>query len=525
MAVGSGAGANLLGRRSECAELEQLMADVRAGTSRVLVLRGDAGVGKSALLRHLSDRLAGWRVMRAAGVEAEMELAYSALHQLCAPLLDRLDQLPGPQRDALATVFGLHSGPPPDRFLVGLATLTLIAGAADDHPLACLVDDAQWLDQASAQIVGFVARRLLAERVALVCAARTGAGNDVLTGLPAMVIGGLGPDDARALLLDNLSVPLDAAVCDQIVMECHGNPLALLELPRTWSTTGLAGGFGLPGRPVAGKIEDSYLHRLRMLPPDTRLLVLAAAAEPCGDPVLLQRAARILNLDVAAAAPAADAGLLRVRRWVEFAHPLVRSAVYRRAGPDDRHRVHRALAEATDAAADPDRRAWHRARGTSGPDEEVAAELERSAGRAQARGGLAAAAAFLTRATELTGDPTARAHRALAAAAANAQAGAFEPPVPCSPSRAKGRSTTCSGPGSTCWAPSWPRRRAGEVKPRPCCWRRPGAWSRWISNSRGRPIWMRSPRVCSRHGWRTAPACTTWRGLPVPRHVRPGRSR
>ncbi len=427
MVAGSGDGARLAGRRSECEALDQLVTDVLTGTSRVLVLRGDAGVGKSVLLRHLSERLTGWRVMRAVGVEAEIELAYSGLHQLCAPLLHQLGKLPGPQCDALATVFGLDSGPAPDRFVVGLATLTLIAEAAEDRPLACLVDDAQWLDQASAQILAFVARRLLAERVALVCAVRTGAENDVLVGQPALPIGGLSEDDARTLLSTSLHGPLDTAVRDQIVAECQGNPLALLELPRAWGPAVLAGGFGLPhGRPVAGKIEDSYLRRLLLLPPGTQLLVLAAAADPQGDPVLLQRAARILDLDMAAAAPAVDAGLLRIRTRVEFAHPLVRSAVYRRAGPDARHRVHRALAEATDPQADPDRRAWHRSRGTTGPDDEVAAELERSAGRAEARGGLAAAAAFLTRATELTGDPTARAHRAMAAASANVQAGAFE---------------------------------------------------------------------------------------------------
>ncbi len=427
MAAGWGKGAKLLGRRRECEALDRLAADVQAGASRVLVLRGDAGVGKSELLRYLCDRLAGWRVTRAVGVEAEIELAYSGLHQVCAPLLDHLGNLPGPQRDALATVFGLMSGPVPDRFLVGLATLTLMAEAAEDQPLACVVDDAQWLDHASTQVLGFVARRLLAERVAMVCAVRTGADNDVLGGQPVLSIGGLSEQDARTLLLANLHVRLDTAVCDQIVAECHGNPLALLELPRTWSTAAVAGGFGLPhGRSVAGRIEESYVHRLLLLPSGTQLLVLAAAADPRGDPVLLQRTAGILGLDRAAAAPAVDAGLLRIRRRVEFAHPLVRSAVYRRASPDDRQSVHRALAEATDAEVHPDRRAWHRACGTTGPDDEVAAELERSAGQAQSQGGLAATAAFLTRATQLTADPTTRAHRALAAASANVQAGAFE---------------------------------------------------------------------------------------------------
>jgi DNA-binding CsgD family transcriptional regulator len=417
----------LLGRGSECEALDRLVADTLAGRSRVAVLRGEAGVGKSALLDYLSGRLAGWQVATAGGVESEMELAYAALHQLCGPMLDHLDRLPVPQRDALATVFGRSAGAPPDRFLVGLATLTLFAEVAEQEPLVCIVDDAQWLDHASAQILGFVARRVLAERIAVVCAARTGAGGDVLAGLPVLPVHPLGDSDARALLLANVPGPLDTAVCDQIVTESHGNPLALLELPRTWNVAGLAGGFGLPSsHPVAGRIEQSYVRRLRLLPSDTQLLVLTAAAEPLGDRVLLHRAAGTLGIDIAAAAPAQDGGLLALGGRVEFAHPLVRSAVYHSAATDDRHRVHRALADATVAETDPDRRAWHRARATPGPDEEVAAELERSAGRAQARGGVAAAAAFLQRSAELTVDPARRAERALSAAQASAQAGAFD---------------------------------------------------------------------------------------------------
>ena len=403
------------------------MADALAGRSRLTVLRGEAGVGKSALLGYLSDRLAGWHVARAAGVESEMELAYAGLHQLCGPMLDHLDRLPAPQRDALATVFGRSAGAAPARFLVGLATLTLFAEVADQQPLACIVDDAQWLDRASAQILGCVARRLLAERVAVVCAARTGIGDDVLAGLPVLPVPPLGDSDARALLLASVPGPLDAAVCAQIVTESHGNPLALLELPRTWNVAGLAGGFGLPSsHPVADRIEQSYVRRLQLLPSDTQLLVLTAAAEPLGDRVLLHRAAGTLGIDLAAAGPAQDGGLLELGGRVEFAHPLVRSAAYRSAAADDRHRVHRALADATVAETDPDRRAWHRARATPGPDEEVAAELERSAGRAQARGGVAAAAAFLQRSAELTADPARRAQRALAAARVSFQAGGFE---------------------------------------------------------------------------------------------------
>jgi DNA-binding CsgD family transcriptional regulator len=417
----------LLGRRSECEALDRVRADALAGQSGVIIVRGEAGVGKSALLRYLSERVAGWHVATAVGVESEMELAYSGLHQLCVPMLDYLDRLPVPQQEALATVFGQSSGPPPDRFLVGLAALTLFADVAEKQPLLCVVDDAQWLDRASAQILGFVGRRLLAERVAFVCAARTGIGDDVFAGLPELVIHGLGDSDARALLLDNVYGPLDAAVCDQIISESHGNPLALLELPRSWNVADLAGGFGLPSsQPVISKIEQSYVRRIRLLPSQTQLLVLAAAAEPLGDPALLHRATETLGIDMAAADPAVDAALLTIGGRVEFAHPLVRSAAYRSAAAEDRHRVHHALAEATDPETDPDRRAWHHARATPGPGEEVAAELERSAGRAQARGGAAAAAAFLQRAVALTVDPARRGERALAAAQASLQAGAFD---------------------------------------------------------------------------------------------------
>ena len=417
----------LIGRRSECATLDRVVADAGSGRSRVIVLRGEAGGGKTALLRYLSDRAAGWHLATAVGVESEMELAFSGLHQLCGPMVDHLDTLPAPQRAALETVFGLSNGPPPDRFLVGLAMLTLLAEVAEEQPLICIVDDAQWLDRATAQILAFVARRLLADRIALVCAARTGIGDDGFSGLPELQIGGLEADDARALLRDHVHGPLDAAVCDQIVAESHGNPLALVELPRTWNTAELAGGFGLPGsQPVVGKIEQSYARRLRLLPADTRLLVLAAAAEPTGDPLLLSHAAETLGLDMAAADTAVDAGLLAVGARVEFAHPLVRSAAYRAAPAEERRRVHRALADATDAETDPDRRAWHRARATPGPDEDVARELELSAGRAQARGGLAAAASFLRRAVALTVEPARRAERALAAAETSLQAGAFD---------------------------------------------------------------------------------------------------
>ncbi|MGH3042476.1 MAG: AAA family ATPase, partial [Gaiellaceae bacterium] len=417
----------LLGRGAECEELDRLLTDAVAGTSGVLVLRAEPGMGKSALLAHVSERAEGFRLVTAVGVDSEMELAYSSLHQLCAPMLEHLDSLPRPQQAALETVFGMSEGPAPDRFLVGLATLTLFTDVAEEQPLVCIVDDAHWLDQASAQILAFVGRRLLAERVAIVCAARTGIGDDVMKGFTELVVGALDESDSLALLLENLQGPLDAAVCERIVAESHGNPLGLLEFPRTWSGAELAGEFGLPeGLAIGGRIEESYMRRLKRLPPDTRLLVLAAAAEPVGDPVLLHRAAEGLGIDMAAVDAAADAGLLAVGGRVEFAHPLVRSSAYRSGAARDRHRVHRALADATDSETDPDRRAWHLARAATGPDEDVATELERSAGRAQGRGGVAAAAAFLRRAVALTQDPARRAERALVAAEASLQAGAFD---------------------------------------------------------------------------------------------------
>jgi DNA-binding CsgD family transcriptional regulator len=418
---------SLLGRRDEREILDNLLDDVLAARSRVLVLRGDPGVGKTAMLEYLSGRASGWRVARAVGVESEMELAYSGLNQLCAPMLEHVDRLPEPQRVALASVFGLQAGPPPDRFLVGLATLTLFAEVAESQPLACIIDDAQWLDNASAQIIGFVAGRLLAERIAIVCTARSGSGDQFLADQPAVSLAGLVEPDARALLLENLHSPIDEAVFDQIVKESHGNPLALLELPRTWNAPELAGGFGfLSGAPVAGRIEQSYARRLDELLPDTRLLVLTASADPLGDPVLLHRATATLGLDRAAADAAAAAGLLEIGSRAEFVHPLARSAAYRSASPEDRRRVHRALAESTDGELEPDRRAWHLACGTTGLDDEVADELERSADRAASRGGLAARAAFLQRAAALTREPTTRSRRALTAAELKSNAGLLD---------------------------------------------------------------------------------------------------
>ncbi len=417
----------LLGRRQECAALDQLLVDVREGRSRAMVIRGDAGVGKSVLLDHVARQAKGFTVVRASGVESEMELAFAGLHQFCGPLLAHRERLPAPQRDAIATAFGLSAGGSPDRFFVGLGVLGLLSEAAESVPVVCLVDDAQWLDRVSAQTLAFVARRLVAESVAMVFAVRDDNGHDELEGLPSLVVRGLPDRDARALLDSQLRGPLDDGVRDRVVAEARGNPLALLELPRGMSVEELAGGYTMPSaEPLAGRIEESFVRRLDALPEETRRLVLIAAAEPVGDPALVLRAAARLDLDRGAAEPADAAGLLSFGAHVRFRHPLVRSAVYRAASQEDRQRAHRALGEATDPDLDPDRRAWHRAQAATGPDEEVAAELERSAGRAQARGGFAAAAAFLERAVELTRDPAQRARRALVAAQFKHQAGAPE---------------------------------------------------------------------------------------------------
>jgi DNA-binding CsgD family transcriptional regulator len=418
----------LRGRAAECAALDVLLDAVRRGESRTVVLRGEAGVGKTALLDYAIGSAQDYRVLRSVGVESEMELAFASLHQLCAPILDRRGSLPVPQRLALEVTFGLTTGPPPDRFLVGLATLSLLAEIADERPLLCVIDDAQWLDSASALTFALVARRLFAEPIALVFAVRESIDVRALAGLPELMTGGLSDDDARVLLDSALPGRMDDRVRGRFIAEARGNPLALLELPRGLTPAELAGGFGLPDViTLEDRIEQSFLRRLDPLPGETRRLLLIAAAEPFGDVSLLWRAADRLGLGPEAAAPAEAAGLIQLGALVRFRHPLVRSAVYREAPLPDRQEAHRALAESIDADVDPDRRAWHRAQAAPGPDEDVAVELERSADRAQARGGIAAAAAFLERAAALTPNPARRAQRAMEAAQAKLQAGAFEP--------------------------------------------------------------------------------------------------
>jgi DNA-binding CsgD family transcriptional regulator len=417
----------LLGRASEREALDRLLENVRGGQSAVLVVRGEAGVGKTALLHHGAQQASGFRVARIGGVESEMELPFAGLHQLCAPMLGRLDALPEPQQAALGVALGLSSGAAPDRFLVALAALSLLAEVAAERPLLCVVDDAQWLDAASGQVLGFVARRLLAESVAIVFAVREPTNERELVGLPELALEGLSEEDARALLATVIPGRLDERVRDRLVAETRGNPLAILELPRALAATHLPGGFGFENAyPLPGRIEESFLRRLESLPAEARMLLLVAAAEPVDDPLLVWGAAEQLGIGLSAAAADATEGLLSIGERVIFRHPLVRSAVYRSATVQERRAVHLALAEATDRDADPDRRAWHLASAAAGPDEEVALELERSAGRAQARGGLAAAAAFLQRAVALTADSARRADRALAAAEASLQAGVFD---------------------------------------------------------------------------------------------------
>ncbi len=407
-----------------------MLRDARDGRSESLVIRGDAGVGKTALMRYAACRASGFRVARISGVESEMELAYAGLHQLCAPMLDQLDVLPQPQADALCVAFGLAAGDAPGRFLVGLATLSLVSAAAHEQPLLCLVDDFQWLDDASVQVLGFVARRLLAERVTLVFGVREPTQRRELAGLSELLLDGLDGSDARALLASVLAGPIDPGVRERIITETRGNPLALLELARGSTPAELAGGFATPTvSGLSDSIEESFRRRLEMLPADTRRLVVLAAADPVGEPMLVWRAAEQLGISPEAAGPATEGGLLEFGARVRFRHPLVRSAAYRSASLPERHTVHGALAQVTDQGADPDRRAWHLAQATLRPDELVAIELERSADRAQRRGGLAAAAAFLERAAALTPARSRRAARLLAAAAAKRDAGALDAAV------------------------------------------------------------------------------------------------
>lgn len=417
----------LIGRQRECDELDRLVARVRSGRSGALVVSGEAGVGKSALLDHLSTNATGCHVVRATGVESEMELTLAGLHQACAPFLDRIERIPDPQARALRIVFGLEEGDVPDRFVVGLATLSLLAEAARERPVVCMVDDAQWLDRPSLQVLAFVARRLVADSVALVFAVRDASTEPELASLPGIMVEGLRDADARALLRVVVAGLVDEQVRDRIVAETRGNPLALVELTRGLGAAQLAGGIGTTdGRAVPGRVEARFLRRLEALPPDARRLLVLAAAEPSGDPILLWRAAERLGISATTADEVQTDGLLTIGARVVFRHPLARSAAYRSAPAAERRAVHVALGEVTDRDVDPDRWAWHLAAATPGPDDAVARELERCAERAEARGGLAAGAAFQRRAVAVTRDPALRAARALRAAQASLAAGDFD---------------------------------------------------------------------------------------------------
>jgi DNA-binding CsgD family transcriptional regulator len=422
-----GSKTELRGRVSELATLGELLGAVRRGESGALVLRGEAGIGKTTLLDYAARSSEGCRVIRAAGVELEMELPFAALHQLCMPLLEGVDSLPALQRDAVRTAFGLTSGPRSDGFLVGLGVLTLLADAAEAQPLICVVDDAQWLDRCSAQVLSFVARRLQAESVIMLFAERDQDRPTDLAGLPELALQPLSDADARELLALSTPGRFDERVRQRILDEARGNPLALLELSHGVSSASLAGGFAIADSlPLANRVEASFRRRVNQLPDETQSLLLLGAAEPTGDPMLLWQAAAALGLPIDAAAPAEAAHLIAVGTRVTFCHPLLRSAIYAAASADRRRSAHRALAAATDAELDPDRRAWHRAHAAVAPDDEVALELELSADRARARGGLAAAAAFLQRAVALSVDPALRAERALAASQASIDAGTFD---------------------------------------------------------------------------------------------------
>jgi DNA-binding CsgD family transcriptional regulator len=417
----------VLGRAEERQWLADLLGKARDGHGGVVVLRGEAGIGKSALLEDLADRATDSCICRVVGVESEMELAYAGLQQLCGPLLGRLPTLPSLHRNALETVFGLSAGSPPDRFLVGMAVLDLLAMVSQGEPLLWLVDDAQWLDRSSIQTIAFVGRRLLAERAVIVIAVRGTGEEGELAGLPEIRLAGLSTDDAEKLLASVVTGPTDPPVRDRIIAETRGNPLALLELPRAWTAAELVEGLTESASvPLTGQLELAFAKRLAELPPDTQTLLALAAAEPTGDPTLLWSGAQQLGLDWSAAAPAERAGLIEFGRRVYFRHPLVRSAAYRAAPVQKRLEVHRALAQVTDPVRDPDRRAWHRANSTVAHDEEIAVELELSAGRAKARGGLLAAAALLERAALMTPDGSRRADRTLAAATSKRDAGALE---------------------------------------------------------------------------------------------------
>lgn len=417
----------LVGRQREQQELVRLLSDAREGRSGILVLRGEIGIGKTSLLEYLSARATDFRTLRTGGAESEMELAYAGLHQLCAPLLTRLDRLPAPQQNALRVALGLADGRPPDRLIVGLAVLTLLAEASNERPTLCVIDDAQWVDAASLQVLAFVARRVIADPVAMVFAACKVRDDRLLSDLPELHIHGLGDEEARTLLAETVPGQLNEQVLANIVAEACGNPLALLELHQALTPAEFAGGFGLAeADQLTNRLERAFGERVEKLSPQSKTLLLVAAADPTGDARWLSEAAERMGIPQSAAETAEAAGLVSIDNRVRFRHPLIRSAVYRSASPSERRRVHRALAEVVDGPTSDEHRAWHLGHAATGPDEQIADQLERSAELARSRSSVAAGAAFLAFAADLTPDPLRRAERALAAAHAKLDAGAPE---------------------------------------------------------------------------------------------------
>lgn len=417
----------LFGRDEECGRLTAALDDARRGMSGVLVLRGGPGSGKSALLDHLQAGAAvDFEIVRFDAVESEAELGFAALHQLLGPHLSQLPKLPDPQRAALCQVFGLQERTsPPDRFLVALASLGLVAARADDRPLLCLVDDAHWLDEESAAVLAFVARRLHADAIAMVFAARDHLDRvDHLAGLPELAVTGLGTDAAGRLLESVVSGALDPGVRDRVIASTGGNPLALIEAARELRADQLSGETSLPEPiPFGRALERVYLREARALPPQTRTLLLTSAADPTSDPNVLWRAGPELGFDAAAAAAAEEHNLLSIRETVRFRHPLIRSAVYYGAPLAERARVHAVLAAVAADLGDLDLRAWHLAAAATDPDDAVAAELAHAAVRARDRGDWTGSSSLLARSAALTSEPAARAPRLLAAAEASAVAG------------------------------------------------------------------------------------------------------
>ncbi|MET9437227.1 AAA family ATPase [Streptomyces sp. NPDC006551] len=416
----------LLAREREVERIRVVLSATRGGHGSALVLQGDPGIGKTALLQYVCDTLEEERLLRVTGLEFEATFGYAALHTLCAPLMPGLERLPEPQREALRVVFGLAEGEAPSRFLVGLAVMGLLSDAAAKQPVLCVIDDAQWLDRASARTLGFVAHRLDSERITMMFALREPDSAPELVDLPRMSLAGLPPEAARSLLTSEFRAPLDKRVRERILAEAQGNPLALLELPRTISPGRAAGGFGLPQAvPLSRRIEKSFEQRLLPLPQATRTLLLIIAVEATGDATLVWAAADRMGVSVDALTAAEEAGLTAMDGTVRFHHPLVGSVVHHTASPAERRRVHEVLSQSMQEQVNEDRRAWHRAQAVLRPDEDVAADLERLASRAGARGGAAAAAAFLERSATLTPDAGKRAWRALSAARAANGAGDY----------------------------------------------------------------------------------------------------